>query len=142
QKPLSPEESMQHVVTLPGFSVSLFAAEPDIAKPIWMAWDERGRLWLAETVDYPNNMHAPGEGHDRIKICEDTDGDGRADKFTIFADKLSIPTTFAFANGGVIVIHSGQTEFLKDTNGDDKADVRRVLFSGWDTHDTHAPARN
>ncbi|HEU0008435.1 MAG TPA: PVC-type heme-binding CxxCH protein, partial [Verrucomicrobiae bacterium] len=128
--------------TFPEFEVALFASEPEIVKPIWLAWDERGRLWIAETVDYPNNLQPPGEGHDRLKICEDTDGDGRADKFTVFADKLSIPTGFVFANGGVIVIHSGKTEFLQDTDGDDKADERRVLFSGWGMGDTHATASN
>ena len=142
QRPLLPNESLEHLVTLPDFAASLFAAEPDIAKPIWMAWDERGRLWIAETVDYPNNMQPPGQGHDRIKICEDTNGDGRADKFTIFADKLSVPTGFVFANGGIIVVHSGKTEFFKDTDGDDKADVRRVLFTGWGTKDTHAGPSN
>jgi putative membrane-bound dehydrogenase-like protein len=142
QKPLAAEESMKHLVTLPDFDVHLFAAEPEIAKPIWMAWDERGRLWIAETVDYPNNMQPPGQGHDRIKICEDTDGDGRADKFIVFADKLSVPTGFVFANGGIIVVHSGKTEFLKDTDGDDKADVRQVLFSGWGINDTHAGPSN
>ena len=60
-----------------------------------MTWDERGRLWIAETVDYPNELQPPGKGRDRIRICEDTDGDGRADKFTVFADKLSIPTSLA-----------------------------------------------
>ena len=142
QKQLEPAESMKHLVTFPDFKVSLFASEPDIVKAIWLAWDERGRLWVAETVDYPNNLQPAGEGHDRLKICEDTDGDGRADKFTVFADKLSIPTGFVFANGGVIVIHSGRTEFLKDTNGDDKADERRLLFSGWGMGDTHATASN
>ena len=122
--------------------MSLFASEPDIVKAIWLNWDERGRLWIAETVDYPNNLQPAGEGHDRLKICQDTDGDGRADKFTVFADKLSIPTGFVFANGGVIVIHSGKTEFFKDTDGDDKADERRVLFSGWGMGDTHATASN
>ncbi len=142
QKPLSPVESMKHLVVPNGFSVSLFASEPDIAKPIWMAWDERGRLWIAETVDYPNDMQPPGEGHDRIKICEDTRGSGHADKFTIFADHLSVPTGFVFANGGIIVVHSGRTEFLKDTDGDGRADVRQVLFSGWGTNDTHAGPSN
>src|SRR5439155_23737651 len=135
QMPLPPEESMKHMVVPKGFHVELFASEPDIAgKPICMSWDERGRLWIAETVDYPNELQPEGQGRDRIKILEDTDGDGRADKFTVFADKLSIPTGFDFANGGVIVIHSGKTEFLADTNGDDKADVRKVLFTGWGTN--------
>ena len=142
QKPLPPAESMKHLVTLPGFEVSLFASEPDIIKPLWLAWDERGRLWIAESVDYPNELQPEGSGRDRLKICEDTDGDGRADKFTIFVEKLSIPTGFVFANGGVIVIHSGRTEFFKDTNGDDKADENKVLFTGWGMGDTHATASN
>jgi putative membrane-bound dehydrogenase-like protein len=142
QKPLSPEESMEHLATFPEFSMRLFASEPDIAKPIWMTWDERGRLWIAETFDYPNNMQPPGQGHDKIVICEDTDGDGKADKFTVFADELSVPTSFTFANGGIVVVHSGKTEFFKDTDGDDKADVRKVLFTGWGTNDTHAGPSN
>jgi putative membrane-bound dehydrogenase-like protein len=142
QKPLAPAESMKHLVTFPEFSVNLFAAEPDIIKPLWLAWDERGRLWIAETIDYPNELQSEGQGRDRLKICEDTNGDGVADKFTIFVDKLSIPTSFVFANGGVIVLHSGRTEFFKDTNGDDKADENKVLFSGWGMRDTHATASN
>ena len=142
QKPLDPAESIQHLAVFPEFETSLFAADPDIVKPIWLSWDERGRLWIAETVDYPNNMQPDGQGHDRLTICEDTDGDGKADKFTVFADKLSVPTGFVFANGGVIVIHSGKAEFFKDNDGDDKADERRVLFTGWGTSDTHAAASN
>ena len=97
QLPLSVAESMKHIVVPQGFAVELFAAEPEIKKPISMNWDERGRLWIAETVDYPNELQQPGQGRDSIKICEDTDGDGRADKFTVFADKLSIPTSLTFA---------------------------------------------
>ncbi len=142
QKPLEPAESMRHLVTFPEFATSLFASEPDIVKPLWLAFDARGRLWIAESIDYPNEMKPAGEGRDRLKICEDTDGDGRADKFTVFADRLSIPSSFVFANGGVIVIHSGKAEFLKDTNGDDRADERKDLFTGWGTQDTHAAASN
>lgn len=142
QKPLAPEASMKHLVTFPEFEITLFAAEPEVVKPIWMTWDERGRLWIAETVDYPNELQPEGKGRDRLKICEDTDGNGRADKFTIFAEQLSIPTGFVFANGGVIVVHSGKTEWFKDTNNDDRADERKVLFSGWGTADTHATASN
>ncbi len=142
QAPLSPEESAKRLVVQPGFTTSLFAAEPDITKPIALAWDERGRLWVAETVDYPNEQQPEGQGRDRIKICEDTNGDGKADKFTVFADKLSIPTSLCFGNGGLIVIEGGHTLFLKDTNGDDRADERKVLFSGWNMGDTHATASN
>ena len=114
----------------------------EIGKPITMAWDHKGRLWVSETVDYPNSLQTRGEGHDQIKICEDTDGDGKADKFTVFADKLSIPTSMVFANGGVILTSVPDTLFLQDTDGDDKADVRRVLFTGWGTQDTHAGPSN
>lgn len=138
QKPLDPAESQKHYVMPQGFKLELFAAEPEIGKPIAMTWDERGRLWIAETVDYPNEMQPPGRGRDRIRICEDTNGDGKADKFTIFAEKLSIPTSILCANGGLIVHQAPDTLFLKDTNGDDVADERRVLFSGWATNDTHA----
>lgn len=142
QKPLSPESSLPHLVMAPGFEAQLFAAEPEITKPIAMAWDARGRLWIAETVDYPNDMKPAGQGRDRIKICEDTNGDGKADKFTIFAENLSIPTSLVFANGGVIVAQAPDMVFLKDTNGDDRADERRVLFTGWGTSDTHAGPSN
>jgi uncharacterized protein len=142
QKPLPPAESMQHLVTFPEFKVTLFASEPEIVKAIWMTWDERGRMWIAATTDYPNNMQREGEGHDRLLIVEDTNDDGQADKITTFADKLSVPTSFCFANGGVIVVHSGKCEFLADTDGDDKADVRKDLFQGWGTQDTHAGPSN
>ncbi len=138
QKPLSPEESMKHLVTFPEFEISMFASEPDIYKPLWLAFDHKGRAWISETIDYPNELQSLGEGRDRLKIVEDTDGDGKADKFTVFADNLSIPTSFVFSNGGVIVVHSGRTEFFKDTDGDDRADERKVLFEGWSMRDTHA----
>jgi len=142
QLPLPAAESQKHIVTPVGFEVRLFAAEPDIARPICMAWDERGRLWIAESVDYPNDLQKPPSGRDRIKICEDTNNDGRADRFTIFAEQLSIPTSLTFSHGGVIVHQAPQTLFLKDTNGDDKADVRSVLLDGWSTGDTHAGPSN
>lgn len=143
QAPLTPEKSMRHIAVPEGFHLELFVSEPQIhGKPIAMNWDERGRLWIIETIDYPNEMQAPGKGRDRIRICEDTDNDGKADKFTVFADKLSIPTSLIFANGGVIIHQAPDTLFLKDTNGDDVADLRQVLFSGWGTRDTHAGPSN
>jgi putative membrane-bound dehydrogenase-like protein len=139
---ISPAESMKHLSVPGGFRVELFAAEPDIVKPIAINWDERGRAWVAETLDYPNNIQAEGQGHDRILICEDIDGDGWADKFTVFADKLSIPTSMVFANGGLIVSQPPHILFLKDTDGDGKADVRKVLFTGFHINDTHAGPSN
>ncbi len=142
QLPASPSDSIQHLAVPKGLEPRLFASEPDIAKPIAMAWDHKGRLWIAETFDYPNNIQPKGQGHDQIKICEDTDGDGVADKFTVFADKLSIPTSLTFAGGGLIIHQAPDTLLLKDTDGDDKADVRQVLLSGWGTDDTHAGPSN
>jgi putative membrane-bound dehydrogenase-like protein len=144
QQPLDVAESMKHYVHPVGFELKLFADESLFGggKPICMTWDERGRLWVALTTDYPNNRQPEGQGHDRIVVLEDTDGDGRADKLTVFADKLSIPTSLAFARGGVVVHNYPHTLFLKDTDGDGKADVRRVLFTGWGYQDTHAGPSN
>lgn len=142
QLPLSPEDSMKYTQVPVGFRMELFAAEPDVINPIYMAWDERGRLWVVETVDYPNEFKDGRKGNDRIKICEDTDGDGKADKFTVFAEGFNIPTSMTFARGGVILAHAPEFYFLKDTDGDDKADVREVLFTGWGVGDTHAGPSN
>jgi putative membrane-bound dehydrogenase-like protein len=142
QLPLSPVESAKLIQVPPGFEVSLFAAEPDIVNPIYVAWDHRGRAFVVETVDYPNNLQTGNIGNDRITICEDTNGDGRADTFTVFADKLSIPTGLVFANGGVIITNGSQLLFLQDTNGDDRADVRKVLIDGFSMRDTHAGPSN
>lgn len=143
QKPLSVEESIKHYQHPAGFEMKLFASEPNFGgKPICMNWDERGRLWVAVTVDYPNNMQPAGQGNDKIVICEDTDRDGVADKFTVFADKLSIPTSFAFAYGGIVVTQAPSTLFLKASKADDKCDIRQVLFTGWGTRDTHAGPSN
>lgn len=143
QTPLSAKASQQLMQIPPGFELTLFAEEPDIINPISMAWDEKGRLWVIETVDYPNTIRTEnGIGDDRIKILEDTDGDGRADKFTIFADQLNIPTSLVFANGGVIVAQAPHFVFLRDTDGDDVADERQNLISGWGKFDTHAGPSN
>jgi uncharacterized protein len=142
QKPIPAAESIRHLVVPAGFEPRLFAAEPEIYKPLCMAWDHRGRLWIAESVDYPNLKNRNGQGRDRITICEDTNGDGRADSFQVFAEGLNIPTSMLFANGGLIVLQAPDTLFLKDSDGDGRADVRKVLFTGWGISDTHAGPSN
>src|ERR1700740_2725798 len=82
---LAPEESQKKFVVPDGFEVRLFAAEPDVVNPVAMTWDERGRLWVLELYEYPNGAPAGQKGRDRIRILEDTDNDGRADKVTTFA---------------------------------------------------------
>jgi putative membrane-bound dehydrogenase-like protein len=137
QLPLPPEESIKHIQVPVDFTLDVFAHEPHVTHPIALAWDERGRLFVLITKDYPNERKDEG-GEDYILICEDTDGDGKADKFTRFAEGLSIPTGMVFANGGLIVAQAPHMLFLKDTDGDDRADVKKVLFSGFGTFDTHA----
>ena len=141
QDPLSPADSMKYTQTRTGFRLELFASEPDIVNPIYLAWDERGRLWVAETVDYPNDVR-DGKGNDTIKILEDTDADGKCDKVTVFAEGLNIPTSLTFWNGGIIVAQAPDFLFLKDEDGDDKADIKTTLFTGWGINDTHAGPSN
>ncbi len=142
QEPLSPEDSRQHIVVEPDFEVVLFASEPDIVNPIDMTWDEKGRLWVLETLDYPNNFTENREGNDRIKILEDTNGDGKADEVTVFAEGLNIATSLVLHDGGVIVAQAPDFFFLKDTNGDGTADQKEVIMTGWGFFDTHAGPNN
>jgi putative membrane-bound dehydrogenase-like protein len=142
QLPFTPEDAQKFMQTPAEFRVELFASEPDIIKPITFTFDERGRLWVVEAMDYPNEVLNGNPGDDRIKILEDTNGDGRADKITVFAEHLNLPTSLTFANGGVIVAAAPHFLFLKDTNGDDKADVQQVLNTGWGIRDTHAGPSN
>jgi uncharacterized protein len=143
QDPLPAEESIKHYITPVEFAPQLWASEPDLqGKPIAMNWDDRGRLWICETVDYPNELQPPGKGRDKIRICEDTNGDGKADKFTVFAEQLSVPTTLVHYRGGVIVQDGQTTIYLKDIDGDDRADFRQELITGWAIGDTHGGVSN
>ncbi|WP_373398431.1 PVC-type heme-binding CxxCH protein [Algoriphagus halophilus] len=141
QLPLSPEESMKLVQVPVGFELELFASEPMIINPIAFTWDERGRLFVIETTDYPNEIRKEG-GDDKIKILEDTDGDGKADKVTVFAEGLNIPTSITAVNGGMLISMAPDFVFLKDTDGDDVADVRETIITGWGKSDTHAGPSN
>ena len=134
---MTPAESQKAFTVPPGFEVRLFAAEPDVINPVAMTWDERGRLWVVELYEYPLGAPAGTKGRDRIKILEDTDGDGVADKVTIFADGLNLATGIALGNGGVYVGQAPDLLFLKDTNNDDHADTREVLLTGFGLNDRH-----
>ncbi|MEY5025795.1 MAG: hypothetical protein RLZZ244_1323 [Verrucomicrobiota bacterium] len=143
QHPFHAKGAMERIQVPADMHLELFAEAPEIGKPIAMAWDARGRCWVATTSDYPHGVNPSGQGNDKIIICEDTNGDGKADKFTVFAEGLNIPTGLCFVNGGLMVAQPPHFVFLKDTNGDDKADVREVIFgSMWGIGDTHAQASN
>jgi putative heme-binding domain-containing protein len=120
----------------PGLEVNLFASEPMIHKPIQMAWDEKGRLWVASSAIYPHIK--PGQTEtDKIIVLEDTDNDGKADKSTVFYEGLLIPTGILPGDGGAYVANSTELLFMKDTDGDGRADTKEVLLSGFGTEDTH-----
>jgi len=132
---LSPEQAIAAMKVPEGFHVELVAAEPDLVNPVAMTFDERGRIWITESLEYPRKEAGPGR--DRIKVLEDTDGDGRADKCTVFAEGLNIPSGIAVGAGGVWVANSPDILFLQDTDGDGRADKREVVVTGFGRRDTH-----
>ncbi len=120
----------------PGLQINAFATDPMIANPIHISWDTRGRAWVATSSTYPHIV--PGrEPNDRIVILEDIDKDGQADKSTVFAEGLLVPQSVMPANDGAYVTSSTEFLFLRDTNGDDRADERIVLFDGFGNADVH-----
>ncbi|MEW4530678.1 PVC-type heme-binding CxxCH protein [Maioricimonas sp. JC845] len=131
-----PELERETFILPEGFEVNLFAADPQIAKPIQMNFDPQGRLWIVSSEIYPHIK--PGEiANDKVLVLEDTDSDGVSDKTTVFADGLLIPTAVAPGDGGVYVGASTELLHFSDTDGDGKADRRRVVLSGFGTEDTH-----
>ena len=135
---LIPAEQAARVMKLPpGFSVRVFAAEPDVRQPVAMTLDDRGRLWVAEAYCYPRR--APeGQGRDRILIFEDTDGDGRFDRRKVFIDKLNLVSGLEVGFGGVWVGAAPYLLFIPDRDGDDRPDgPPQVLLDGWGYQDTH-----
>ena len=143
QVPLSPLESTERLIVPEGFSARLYAAEPDIVNPIALTWDERGRLWVVESTNYPHDHVGEESGTDRITICEDTDGDGRADHFIRFAENQPLTTAIAIVKGGAIVGQAPDIVFLEDTDGDDRFDQKHVVIDdAFGTYDTHAVMNN
>ena len=134
------EEALAKFHTAPGYKIELFASEkefPDVANPMKIEFDSKGRLWVATMPSYPHWSPGNGRPNDKIIILEDTDNDGKADKRTVFADSLHLPISFEFSPEGVYVSQSKNLVLLKDTDGDDKADKRELILSGFDDHDTH-----
>ncbi|QDU78832.1 Membrane bound L-sorbosone dehydrogenase [Polystyrenella longa] len=135
---LTPAEEQQKLSVPDGFEIQLFAADPQISKPLNMAFDKDGRLWITDTLEYPFPVKEGEAGRDSIKILEDTDGDGTADKITTFVDGLNIPMGLIPYKDGVIAFSIPNIWFFRDTDGDGKADQREKLYGpvGFD-RDTH-----
>lgn len=124
----------------PGYHIDLFASEkefPDLANPCQLSFDNKGRLWVACMPTYPHYKPGDERPNDKLLILEDTDGDGRADKQTVFAEDLHIPVGFEFAPEGVYVSQGTNLMLLTDVDGDDKVDTKEIILSGFDDHDTH-----
>ncbi len=135
-EPRDPQTAAKMMTVPEGFTVEVVAAEPDIVNPVAMAIDERGRFWITESLEYPRKE--PGIGKDRVKILEDTDGDGKADKFTIFLDGLNIPSGVQVGHGGVWIANSPDILFVPDADRDGVPDgPAQVVVTGFGRTDTH-----
>ena len=156
--PTAPAKAAAKIDVHPEFTLSLVAAEPLIAKAMNIDWDEKGRLWVSETPEYPNGRRVPNtalwkdsgslrarqdrDPEDTISILADTNGDGVMDRKHVFADKLELVTGFVFYKNGVIAATSPDIWLLEDTNGDEVADKRTKLYTGLGIVDTHAVINN
>jgi len=137
----TPEEEMAGFHLPSGFEINLYASEPDITKPINMEFDDRGRLWVTHSIEYPNEASS-GSGKDKITILEDTDGDGKADRFTDFASDLNIPIGIMPVKGGALAFSIPNIYFFEDKNGDDRYDEKRVVLGPFGHEDTHGMVNN
>src|ERR687886_2507885 len=138
---LKPEETVRRMKVADGFEVKLFAAEPQVVNPIAMTVDEKGRVWVVECFEYPKRTAKGKMPRDRIKILEDTDGDGVCDKVTVFAEGKDFPVPFDLASGievghgGVFLGAPPYLFFIE--NKDDKPGKFEVLLKGFGSQDTH-----
>jgi mono/diheme cytochrome c family protein/glucose/arabinose dehydrogenase len=134
------EEALSKLKVPEGYKIELFASEqefPELAKPMQMSFDNKGRLWVATMPSYPHYKPGDPKPDDKIVILEDTNADGKADRLKVFADKLHLPLGFEMAPEGVYVSQGTNLKLFTDTDGDDKADKVEILLSGFDDHDTH-----
>ena len=123
-----------------GYQIELFASEkefPNLANPMQLSFDNQGRLWVAVMPAYPHYKPGDSKPNDKLLIYEDTDGDGKADKETVFAEGLHLPVGFEFTPEGIYVSQGTNLVLLKDEDGDDRMDSKEIILSGFDDHDTH-----
>jgi putative membrane-bound dehydrogenase-like protein len=132
---LAPAEAIRKMKVPAGFTVELVASEPAIVNPVAMTFDERGRIWITESLEYPRSSAGPGR--DRIKVLESTRGDGVYDKITVFADGLNIPSGIAVGHGGVWVANSPDILFYKIGSDGRAAGPPEVVVGGFGRSDTH-----
>lgn len=141
---LSGEEAIKYMTVAKGCKVTLFASEeqfPELVSPVQMAFDTKGRLWVAAWPSYPERTPTSTVG-DKLLVLEDTNGDGKADKVTTFLDDLNCPTGFQFYKDGVLVMQAPDLWFVRDTNGDGKADWKERVLMGMDSADSHHTANS
>ena len=134
------DDAVSKLKVAPGYKIELFASEkefPDLAKPSQIAFDNKGRLWVATMPSYPHYKPGDQKPNDKLIILEDTNSDGKADKQIVFADGLHLPNGFEIAPEGVYISQGTNFMLLTDTNGDDKVDKKEIVLSGFDDHDTH-----
>lgn len=137
------QEALDRIKVPEGYKLELFASEkefPDLANPVQMSFDNKGRLWVGVMPTYPHYKPGDNKPNDKLIILEDTDNDGKADKQTTFVDNLHLTIGFEFAPEGVFVSQGTNLVLLKDTDGDDKVDETEIILSGFDDHDTHHTA--
>ncbi|MEX2188246.1 MAG: PVC-type heme-binding CxxCH protein [Pirellulales bacterium] len=136
---LAPQEELETFKLPPGYEINLFASEvdfPELQQPVQFTFDAKGRLWVAVMPSYPHYL--PGKPvNDKILILEDTNNDGRADKQTIFAEGLYLPTGIELGDRGCYVAKQRNLLFLRDTDGDDRADTEEIALHGFDSSDSH-----
>jgi putative membrane-bound dehydrogenase-like protein len=129
--PVSPDESLKWLFPKPGMKVELVAAEPLVHDPVAFDWGPDGKLWVAEMRDYPSGLDGKGKPGGQIRFLEDTNGDGRYDKSTLFLDGIAFPTSVMAWKDGVLVTAAPEIFFAADRDGDGKSDDRKVLFAGF-----------
>lgn len=139
--PLTPEQALEHFKLDENFEIEIFAAEPYIQDPVSMIFDEKGNAYVVEMPDYPYKPE-PGQGKGRIMLVKDTDGDGRVDSSSVFAEGIADATSMMLWKGGLIVTAAPYILYLKDTDGDNVADVQEKLFSGFFENNSEAQITN